>query len=1034
MSLSEKVVKRPVLVTVAFSLVVIVAIYSIGSVPMALMPTMTAPSIMVNTTYTGAGPEIVERAVTKVLEGGLSNVQGVKSMTSTSSDQTSSVTLEFVQGHDLDKAANDIRDKLDSVRDLLPDGCATPTVFKFDSTSQSIIKIAVKGDRSSEELRALATDSLESRFAQTDGVSKVSVIGGRDKIVHVDLSQNRLAAYGLTADGIVAALSSQNIELGAGKIVERDTEYAIKTTGAFSDIDSDIANARIAVRDGVPIRLKDVATVASGYADSSTAVLIDGVPGVYISIYKQSNKNTVSVANAVYRTMKSLDATLPSDVKLVIVDDSSTQIRDTIADLIKAIIEGALLTMGFVFLFLRSWRSTLVVGIAIPICVLVTLLAVYFAGFTLNMMTMTGLLISIGNIVDSSIVILDNTHRYRERGAKPTVAAILGSQEMMMAISAGILSSLSVFLPILIFKDQIGIVGQLFSEMIFTIIISHLVSWVVAIFLVPVLSSHYLPVATRSEKPLGGRILPFLDRAVERAIDGLVGAYRKGLSACLRHRGLVVGAVFAALAGSAVILLPRLTIVFSPPMAENSITLSIVLPLGTRFEGTQTVVDAFAEISRKELRGAQTVIATTGSSGGFQSTDRTNEGSVTVTLPGRSKRVDGFDDVKRKLRAHFKEYPQANLSFQQGMRMSSRSDIDITITSTNYDGMAKTSKELIALMKAKVPEVLEPQSDYENGLPQIDVAIDRQRASSFGVSIQSIATELRDSIKGQTATVYRKGGDEYDVVVRLRPADRKSMLDLERIFVLSQDGKEIPLSSLASLSKGTGPVSIRRTNQARTIDITGSLSPGKQANVVEQKIRALVKSEVTVPSDVHVSFTGSWTEVTSGLGTFGIIIALSILLVFCVMAGQYESFKDPIINLFTIPLMLVGVLVAYAIRGQDISMFTLVGVVMLIGIVVNNGILLVDYTNLLRERGMKLMEACISGGASRFRPVVMTAGATVLGVVPMAFFPSDSSTITQPIGLAVAGGLISATFITLFLIPVVYYLMNQRQARKEGTL
>ena len=321
-----------------------------------------------------------------------------------------------------------------------------------------------------------------------------------------------------------------------------------------------------------------------------------------------------------------------------------------------------------------------------------------------------------------------------------------------------------------------------------------------------------------------------------------------------------------------------------------------------------------------------------------------------------------------------------------------------------------------------------------DGLPQVEVAIDRQKAYAFGISVSTIATEIRDAVKGYAYTSYQKGGDQLDVKVRLREEDRQKIVDLNKIFVLGSSEQKVPLSNFAELKKGVGPVELHRTTQQRSVELTGSLAPGHQANLVEAKIKSLIKAKLSIPSDVYVNFQGSWSEVMDMAGVFGVIIILALLLVFCVMAGQYESFKDPLINMFTIPLMVVGVLAAYVLKGQNISMFTLVGVVMLIGIVVNNGILLVDYTNLLRGRGMGLMEACIQGGASRFRPVVMTAGATILGAVPMAFFESGSSSMTQPIGLAVIGGLTSATFITLLLIPVVYYLINKRQAKKEGRL
>jgi len=959
----------------------------------------------------------------------------VTKLTSTSSDGSSAITLQFNYGTDIDKKTNDIRDKIDAVRNYLPSESDSPTVQKIDPNSMPIMKIAIKGVRSAEELKKIGEDTIQAQLEGIEGVSTASVTGGRTEIVRVDASRERLEAYGLTLQSLGSALAAQNIELGAGKITEGTTEYAVRTTGAFANIGDNIGEAVVATRNGVPIRLSDVASVSDGYYDVESTVYVNGEQGVYLSVFKQTGSNTVNVANGVKKKLKSIKEIVPSDVKLEIIDDSSTQVSSTVYDLIKAIVEGAVLTMIFVFLFLRSFKSTIIIAIAMPISVLATVLALYFAGLSLNMMTMAGLLVSIGNIVDSSIVILDNTFKYRERGAKPDVAAVLGSQEMIVAITAGILASLSVFLPILLFANQLGIMGIFFKPMIFTVVISHVVSWFVAVFLVPVLASHFLPLTTRAEKPLKNPVIIALDRAIGGAIDGITKGYRWLLVATLKHRLTTIAVVVALLAGSLFYFFPRLTIVFSPSMSSSSVTLSVEMPLGTTFSATEKVVKELSDTAKKELVDITNVIGTTGSSGNAWTTSSaSNKGSVTVTLEEGKYSIENYNIVQNALRKHFKDYPSAIFSFSSGNRLQQNSDIDITLSSSNYTGLSKAGKDILALIRSEVPEVLEPTSDSVDGLPQVEVAIDRQKAYAFGISVSTIATEIRDAVKGYAYTSYQKGGDQLDVKVRLREEDRQKIVDLNKIFVLGSSGQKVPLSNFAELKKGVGPVELHRTTQQRSVELTGSLAPGHQANLVEAKIKGLIKAKLTIPSDVYVNFKGSWSEVMDMAGVFGVIIILALLLVFCVMAGQYESFKDPLINMFTIPLMIVGVLAAYVLKGQNISMFTLVGVVMLIGIVVNNGILLVDYTNLLRGRGMGLMEACIQGGASRFRPVVMTAGATILGAVPMAFFESGSSSMTQPIGLAVIGGLTSATFITLLLIPVVYYLINKRQAKKEGRL
>jgi HAE1 family hydrophobic/amphiphilic exporter-1 len=1035
MTFAQRIIDRPIAVTIVYSLILILAVFSIQLIPLELIPSISPPYVMVNTTYSGAGPETVEKSVTKVLESGISSVQGVKEMTSTSSDGSSMIVLEFSYGKDIDKAANDVRDKIDGVRDYLPSDASSPSIFKLDPNSMPILRIALRGNRSSDELKKIAEDTVEPKLEGTEGISSVSIMGGREEAVCVDISQNRLEAYDLTIQAIATALATQNVELGAGKVVEGNTEYTIRTTGAFSSVDEDISNAQIATRNGVPVRLKDVARVYSGYKDISTSVYINGAPGVYLSVMKQSGTNTVKVANSVYKAMEQLNAMLPSDVKLVIVEDTSTQVRTTLNDLVKSILEGAALTLLFVLFFLRSFRSMILVGITMMLAIMVTILSMYVCGFSLNMMTMAGLLVSLGSIVDSSIVVIDSISVYRERGTKVRMSAILGTQEVATAVMAGAFTSVGVFFPIIFFKNQLGMMGIIFQDMIFTIIISNLVCLIVAVTLVPVLASRYLPVVTRKEKPLTNPVLAAIDSWIERGIDAVNRAYRRLLSACLRRRKTTMAIILAAIVGSVLFFLPRLTIVFAPSMEDNSVTLSITMPLGTRFEDTQEVVDAFADIAQRELKGVENIVATTGSGGGFSMSSSSYKASLMVSLPDDlSKRVDDSKAIKAKLRAHFKDYPSASFRFQEGNRMSTRSDIDVTLTSTNYEGVDKAAADILALIKSDMPEILEAQSDTEEGLPQIEVQVDRVRAASFGISVSSIATEIRDAAKGYASTVYRKGGNEYDVWVRLQASDRTKALDLDRIFVLSSGGERIPLSSLATLSKGTGPVTLHRTNQSRTIDITGSLAAGQQANRVEAKLQSLIKAKIAMPADVYVSYTGTWSELSDMLKTIVMIVCLALLLIFGIMAAQYESLKDPLINMTTVPVMIIGVLAAYYLKGQNLSMFTMIGIIMLIGIVTNNGLLLVDCTNLLRDRGAKLMDACIEGGASRFRPVLMTAGATIVGEIPMAFMGTENADLTQPIGLAVLGGMVTATFITLLVVPVTYYIVNHRGAKKAGTL
>ncbi|MDR0524748.1 MAG: efflux RND transporter permease subunit [Spirochaetaceae bacterium] len=1031
MSLAQNIVKRPVLGIVIFGLTAIVALYLVSGIAIDMFPDVDMPILSVSTTYQGAGPETVEKSVTKLLESQLVNLSGLESITSTSSEGSSLIRMEFKYGTNLDDKTNDIRDRIDRVKGRLPDDADTPSIMRFDASSQPILSIAVQGNRSQNELRSIAVNSIQDRLEQIDGVASTNVMGGRDRIVRVDIAQNRLEAYGLTITGIAGTLSAQNIELGAGSITDGAKNYSIRTVGEFASL-QDIAETVIARRNGADIRLLDIGTVNLTYPDETSTVFINGENGVYIAVTKQSGTNSAAVADKVYTKLKEIQALLPADVTLEITEDDTTQIRDMINELVNSAVLGAALAMGVLFLFLRNIKSSIIIGISIPFSILATLLVMYLTGLTLNMLTMAGLILGVGMIVDSSIVILENIVKYRERGAKPDISAILGSQEVMSSIVASTLTTLAVFVPIFLFKNKLGMMGELFQPFILTIGIALASSLLVAIFLVPILAGKFLILNTKKQKSLRNFFLIKIDRSIEKILNVLTEGYTKLLAKAVRHRFLTVILVIAAFIGS-VLALSKLGIVMMPPMNEDSVTLNVEMPLGTKYEDTKAVILQLQEIAIDEIRGAKNIIANVGSSGNAFGGEGTHKGSLSITIDINAPGSDTSDQVMQKLRGHFSEFPGAALTFGQGMAqmLSGGSDIDLALRIDDINAGLTTAQEIADLIKAKVPELNEVSIDMTEGLPQVEVIIDRKRAYNLGLSVSGIAREIAAGMNGLSATTFRHTGNEYKIMLELREEDRKKIPDLERIFMLSSAGTLVPLSNVAALKKGLGPVNVKREDQARMIHLTGNIANGKSPREVEQKIKDVLDSNYILPEGITLTYEGQWGQVSDTLNTFIMIITLAILLVFGVMAGQYESFKAPFINLCTIPLMLIGVVGIYLITGQNLNMFSLVGIVMLVGIVVNNGIVLVDYTNLLVGRGVPVMQACVEAGTSRLRPVLMTTLTTILGLIPMAFFPSESSMMIQPIGLTVTGGLVSSTFITLFFIPALYSFVNGK-ARKSG--
>jgi HAE1 family hydrophobic/amphiphilic exporter-1 len=1030
MSILKTIVGRPVTIFIVFMLILGIGTYVVLDLPIDLFPEIEMPTIMVSTSYDGAGPEEIEHNLTRTLEQTLSGVSGLKNITSTSSEGSSLLRLEFVWGTDLSEASNDIRDRLEFVTDYLPNDAGTPQIFKFNSSMIPILFIAMKGNRTPEELRTIAEDDVESQIEQIDGVATTRVMGGRERQIRVEVRQNRLEAYDLTLTQIAGALAKNNIQIDGGEISEGDTDFLIRTTGEFSSLD-EIESTVVAYKNStsatspIPVRLRDIARIYDGYDDKDETVYINGEPGVFIMVQKQSGENSVEVADSVYEKLEQINSQLPTGIETQVIEDNTTQIRNSIRQLISSALWGIVFAVGILLLFLRRIRQTLTVGLAIPIALLITLMVLYFSGLTLNMMTLAGLVLGIGMVVDSSIVILENIHRYRERNANLKLAAILGSKEMINAIMASTLTTICVFLPLIMFKAQLEMIGVLFSNFALVIIIALGTSLFVAMFLVPVLSSKYLPVFTNRQRPLKNRLLKSIDGGMESLFRGLERGYKNALRAVLNHKLLTIAVIVMLFIGS-LVLAPRVGFTLMPETKDDTIEVNVKLPQGIKLEVTEEVLLQLEAIVKSEIPAYKDIIIETGS-GGFFGSSESNEGSVSVVLPDFADRIYDSDQVKEVLRAHFNDFPGAALSFDSGRSMTRQAfgqPIDIVISSDTLDRAYETgiyAQELLT----QVPEVTETKIDMEKGLPQIEVVIDRERAAAFGLSVQDIVNEIEAAMDGVKATLYRAEEDEFDVVVILDEQDRMSIPDLERIMVMSSTGDRISVSNITRLEWGEGPVDINRENQVRTVHVTGSLLPGIKTNEVQQKIEALLAENIVQDESLTIEYEGDIGSMQEYLPTMLAIAVIALFLVYGVMAGQFENFLDPFIMFFTIPTMLIGIVGMYFATGEQFTMYTAVGAVMLLGIVVNTGIVLVDYTNLLRNRGMSIMEACIEAGGHRLRPILMTTFTTMLAMVPMGFFPGEGAELVQPIGQTVIGGLAASTLMTLFLIPVLYALFNR---------
>jgi HAE1 family hydrophobic/amphiphilic exporter-1 len=658
----------------------------------------------------------------------------------------------------------------------------------------------------------------------------------------------------------------------------------------------------------------------------------------------------------------------------------------------------------------------------------------YFAGLTLNLMTLAGLVLGIGMLVDNSIVILENIYHYREKGAKLQPAAVLGTSEMLTAIIASTLTTICVFAPLVLFKSLLKMAGEMFAGLAFTVVISLTISLVVAAVLVPVLSSHYFPLVTRKQKALKGP-LRAVDRVFENFFSWLDEKYSHGIDRVLRHKSPVIIIVIVLFAGS-VVMIPKIGWQFMPAEEGDNVTVSVTLPMGSPLSETEAILQQIQLIVEREVKGYDKLVLNAGSGGGFMnSNSNSNSGTLRINLPPFEERIDREDDIKAKLRAHFNEFPGVQIGFSSGGMGGmggSSNPLDIVLRTEDLVKGKLIAEKIVKLIEDNVPEATEPTVDLKDGLPQIEIEIDRDRLYALGLNTYTVGNEIRAAVDGLTATKYKSGSNEYDVVLILAENDRSTRPALDRIFINSQVSGRVPLSSFASYKEGTGPLTISRENQSRVIHVTAGAKPGTKTNVLEEKVRALIDANIPTESDVVIEFVGDNAEMVNMMKNFALIVVIAVFLVFGIMASLFESFRDPFIVILTIPLSLIGIVAIYFITNEMFNVLTAVGLLVLVGVIVNNGIVLVDYTNLLRKRGVGLHEACVQAARNRLRPILMSTLTTIIGLMPMAFVHGEGSEMTGPIGKTVLGGLSFGTVMTLFLMPVIYAIINKRSDEREA--
>ncbi|ULQ59068.1 efflux RND transporter permease subunit [Brucepastera parasyntrophica] len=1047
MGISKTAVNKPTTVLIIFIILTALGIYATFDLPLDLLPDIELPYVAVVTTYPGAGPEEVEKRLSRPIESALSSVSGIEYLGSSSSNSSSVVYIQLTYGTNLDESMNEIREKLDYIKSSLPDEASTPMIYKMNPDVIPIMAYVVSGNRSQEELRDYAEDVLP-KIEQLDGVASAYVTGGRERAIRVEIPRDRLQAYDLTITQVAQMIGAQNIQIAGGTITENDLNYTISTVGEYKTLD-DIRNTvisykvagstEIAMMGGpmpsmVTVRLRDIADVFDGFKDPESVFYFNGEPCVQISVQKKSGYNSVQTARSVQERMEEIIRDSPADIQITEVSNTTDIIQRSVDNVVSSTLSGALLAVIILFIFLRSFRSTLIIGLTIPISLIITLGIMYFTGNTLNLMTLAGLALGVGMLVDNSIVILENIYTYREKGAKPTTAAILGSQEMILAISASTLTTICVFLPLIMYRSQLGMVGEIFEGLAFTVVISLVCSLVVAIVLVPVLSSKYFKIGSKRDRTYKG-FFGKIDYTLMKFFEWLDSAYASAVRWILRHKLITIGTILVLLIIS-LAAIPSLGFEYMPSSAADSVDVSLTMPVGTQLETTEAVLRQLEQSVYRDIKGYESVILVVGTGGMFGMGGASSYmGSMTIYLPPVKDRIESEEDIKQKLRGYFNEFPGASFTISDGGMMSmggGSTAVNVKVKSEDLGKARETAHAIKNVLTEKASDyVTEPTVDLQDGLPQVNIVIDRERLYNLGLNIYSVGQEIRANIAGVTASRFREDGEETDIVVTLAEQDKTNLKDLEQIFVTNSQGVRIPVSSFASYEEGVAPISITRENQSRIIQVTAGTVPGVSINDVQRKIESLIQSDVLIDPAVRIEYGGDYKEMMEALQKFAVIILMAIVLVFGVMASQFESLLDPFIVLFTIPLTVVGIVFIYAVMGQKINVMTAVGVLILVGVIVNNGIVLVDYTNLLRKRGLSLKDACAEAARSRLRPILMTTLTTVLGLIPMAFAPGEGSEMVQPIGQTVLGGLSFGTLMTLFLMPVLYYIFNRIREKRD---
>ena len=1027
MSLYGSAVKRPVMTILCFVTVVILGLFSLSKLPIDLYPDIDTNTIMVMTTYQGASASDIEQNVTRPLENVLNSVSNLKHITSKSRENISVITLEFEYGYDIDVLTNDVRDKLDMVSSQLPDEAETPIIFKFSSDMIPVVMLSVNATESMPGLYKILDEGVANPLARISGVGSVSISGAPKREIHIYADPARLEAYGLSIEQISGVITAENRNIPGGTIDIGSDSYSMRVQGEFTSADQ-MADIVVGNVGGRSIYLKDVARIDDSIEERAQQTFNNGEKGAMIIIQKQSGANSVEISEKVLEMLPRLQKRLPSDVKLDIIVDTSDNIRNTIASLVETVLFALLFVVLVVFFFLGRWRATLIITITIPISLIASFIYLAITGDSLNIVSLSALSISIGMVVDDAIVVLENVTTHIERGADPKQAAVHGTNEVAVSVIASTLTLIAVFFPLTLVT---GMSGVLFRQLGWMVTIMMIISTICALSLTPMLCSQLLRLNNKH-----GKLYTLLFTPINRGLDAFDNGYARLLGWVVRHRLITILICLATFVGS-LFLMKHVGTEFFPTNDDARLNVSLETPIGTREEITRETTLRLVEEWRKKYPEIEVINFTTGSA----SSDNTfaslrDNGSHIVSMnirlsdPGeRDRSSSEIAELMRKDLKHYPEYKKAlvNVGGMSG-GMGGQATIDFEIYGYDFAETDSVAQQLKRVLEG-IPGTANINISRSEYQPEYQVDFDREKLARYGLNLSTAATALRNRINGSLASRFREDGEEYDIKVMYDPEHRTSIRDIENILLYNNAGSAVRVRDVGTVVERSTPPTIERKDRERIITVSTAVQGVPMSEVVIPAQAAI--EAMDLPQGISIDLAGSYEDQQESFTDLLTLAVLIVILVYIVMAAQFESYTYPGIIMTSLLFAFSGVFLILWLTGHSLNVMSMIGAIMLIGIVVKNGIVLIDYISLNRERGLSIRRAVILGGKSRLRPVVMTTLTTILGMVPMAVGTGQGAELWRPMGTAVIGGLTVSTILTLLFVPVLYCVFASTGIRRQ---